>query len=424
MDYLHRSYKPKLATILDLDSALNGFEAMDKVNLSTSPGYPYVCFGKNKHHYFECDPATGHVTTKDPLFSKYLTEYIGDWQYKCYETVWIVSLKDETLKPNKLARVFEVAPMEYTLATRAYFGSWIEMMHSIHAEKFSCVGINPESFEWTLLFNKSSRLSPYGIDADVPNWDKNLLAYILHLATKSVNAWYKKCDPNWKIEHDMARISLCYSMVNGFLIAGHAFFRKHKGMSSGWVLTALFNTLCNMIQHLIWYMLSVPLAMQDLSFYDDHVDTKIYGDDSLDGILATSLQWLNRQTMASVYAEYCCMTITDSSKGKELSPYDPLDQLTFLKRGFRKDGMYIKPVLSMTSLITMICFVRKSRYISSNEQLQTNLKTFASFLYFHGPVVYAYFTEYLDLCFPTLSIPSYSYYDNLYLHGDYEIRWF
>lgn len=420
LTYLLTKFRNQPAKIFDVNEALNAQGSMDRLNLHTSAGYPHVCFGRSKRTFLISDDQTGIVTFKDDIVRKECQEFTDSWQTDLHNVVWIMSLKDSLEKTDKLTRVFEIPPYEYTIATRAYFGSWIDMMHATVGDHFCCVGINPESFDWSEMTYKLLEKSNYGIDADAPNWDKNLSATFLFWACEAVNRWYKINDPNWRQQHDTARMNIIANLVHSYIIAEWLLFRKVKGMPSGHVLTALFNSVVNMIMHLIWFLISVPDAIKDVAFYDRYVSTCIYGDDSLDAIVAMMLEYLNRNTMMSVYKKYCSMTITSSLKNDELNPYDLLLDLTFLKRGFRQDGIYYKPLLSMKSLYGMLSYVRESAHVSLDYQLLENIRVFFAYAYFYGPDFYNRHRDYFGQYFKTFIIPQYSYYDNKYLFGNYE----
>jgi hypothetical protein len=421
LEYFRTHFKDQPAQIFDARAAVNKQGGMDALNLKTSAGYPYVTRGQNKATFLAVDPANGYVDYKDPIFAQDIQKYIDSWKDQITEVVWISTLKDELLKVGKLCRVFTYAPFEYTIACRAYFGSWIDMMHSTVGSNFSCIGMNPESFQWSQMGYKLLEIGEFGIDADAPNWDKNLLTKFLHLSCRAVNRWYKKNDPNWKPEHSRARFNLITQLCHSYIIVNWLLLRKHKGMPSGHVLTALFNTMCNMIMHLIWFLESVPVEFKDLFFYDKLVCTRIYGDDSLDAIAYHMLKFLNRVTMIAVYQRYCAMTITSSMKDGTITPYDSVMSLTFLKRGFRADGLHFKPTLAKRSMFGMLGHVRQSKHASLQEQLEVNLRVFSAFAYFYGPDFYSKSMAYLGSFFPLIQFPQYAYYDSLYLHGKIDV---
>jgi hypothetical protein len=422
LEYLSHKFKDwDSVSVLTAHQAVNARGRMDRLNLHTSAGYPYVLKGQSKRTFLQVDDKTGNVTFKDPAFECYVQDYVTSWETMYHDVVWIISLKDELKKVGKLCRAFEFPPLEYTIACRAYFGSWIDMMHSTVGEHFCCVGINPESLQWSELIYKLLGMSPYGLDADVPNFDKALLPVYFMWATESVNRWYRKNDKHWQKEHDMARYNLIVNLCKSLFLAGWLLLRRCKGMPSGHVLTALFNSMLNMIMHLIWFLNCAPLSVRDTAFYDDCVKTFVYGDDSLDAVRQDLLQYLNRETMKKVYSEQCTCSITAGVKDGKMSPYDPVLSLTFLKRGIRCDGLLYKPVLAERSLFGMLAWTRLNKCFTQDEQLCCNMRTFSSFAYFYGPEYYNRITAYFGNLYPSYQFPCYQYYDTLFRYGKFDM---
>jgi hypothetical protein len=419
VDYLCDSYKNCDARVYDVERAINKNGLMDALNLHTSAGYPLCVLGCNKQDFISNND--GVLSYRQVNDRVYLQECVDSWRNSASDVFWISTLKDELLKPGKLARVFEVPPMAFTIATRCYFGSWIEMMHGNCLNSFSCVGINPESDQWTRLFYKLSEMSIYGIDADVSGWDKSLQPYVLDIALKSVNRWYEKNDPEWKHGDNIARRNLLNGMVHGLIVVGPVAIQKHKGMASGWVLTALFNTVCNMIQHLVWFMESVPVEYKDVSFYDKCVVTALYGDDSLDAIREDMLVYLNRKTMAKVYKRFFTMDVTSSGKTDELIEVDKIVDLQFLKRNFRVEGAVVKPLLDPLSVFSMLGFVRSSKYVTEEDQLKLNLEMAARAMYFYGPDAYGKYCAWLAQIGLAVKFPKYAYFDRNFVGGNWEV---
>jgi hypothetical protein len=422
LDYLCNEYVPvNYAKVLTAFEAVNKYYDMDRLNLATSAGYPYNTRGQSKLTFLSCD-TEGTISFKESAFEHQIQSYLDSYRTTIHEIPWVVSLKDCLDKPNKLCRIFEIPPLEYTVACRAYFGSWISMMHSNVGNSFCYVGINPESLEWNKLFHKLASVSEYGIDADAPNWDKNLSSVLVFWGAASINLWYKANDPNWTLQDDLARDNLITGLVYGYLLAGPLVIRKLKGMPSGHVLTALLNSIVNMIMHLIWYLVSVPLEYRSLSLYNKYVATAIYGDDSLDAIATPLLPYLNRNSMIFAYSKYCSMTITSSQKDGTIIPYEPIVGLTFLRRGFRRDGCLVKPTLALRSLYSMVAYVKKSKHVTLEEQLLNNIRVFLSFAYFYGPEYYNKLRNYFKSVYPNQLFADYAYFDNMYLYGQYDIE--
>jgi hypothetical protein len=406
------------AKIFDCEEAIGAQGGMQPIDLTTSPGYPYVLNGKSKRAFI--DNTDGVYTYRDPVFKKFVQEYCDSWRTTIFPVVWLMSLKDELIKPGKSARVFEYAPIEYVIACRVYFGSWISSMHSNPNKFMSSVGIFPESKQWTEMFRTLFNVSDVGFDSDVSKWDKHLRACVMFLALIVINEWYKINDSTWQIGDDYARHNIFCAMIHGYCLAGNLLFRKFFGMFSGFVLTALLNTLSNMIQHFVWFLLKVPLQYRCLSHYSQLVVTFIYGDDDLNAVSRSVVDFLNRESMAQVFHTYFGMIVTSSAKSGEMTQFDSLYSLQYLKRGTRKDGIVYKPLLDELSLTSMISFIRKSKYCRQSEQLFINEDVFLRFAYFYGPTYFNHWRSFFLSKHPGSDYPTYRYLDDLFCYGKYD----
>jgi len=203
-------------------------------------------------------------------------------------------------------------------------------------------------------------------------------------------------------------------MLQGVLIYGHRAFRKFLGMCSGHVLTALLNTLSNAIMFACWYISTAPLEVRTWYHFIKVVVAYFYGDDNFSAVRPDLIQVLNRVSYAEWAMRMFSVTITDSSKGTELKPHDPVMSLSFLKRTIRMNdrGIFL-PVLETLSITSMLGYVRRHPVITHNEMLETNCETALRYSYFHG---HEYFNDLREKIFKTLGIqfPPYSYYEELF----------
>lgn len=409
LDYVVSKYDDDDAKILSDIEALNKFGRMDAMNLHTSSGYPYVTTGQNKHHFI--------TNTDGDLSFTPLGQNIMNVESKGWEdvkpVVFVTALKDNLEKSGKMCRIFEIPPWWFSVLTRMYFGAFISMFHKANTRMFSCIGINPESQQWNDLIFQLLKISSYGIDCDVSAYDKNLLEYIMLLGVETINMWYRKNDRSWKRIHDTIRKNIVLAMIHCYMITGKWLFRTHKGMKSGFVLTAILNTICNMIMTLIWFYICVPLSHRDYSKFDQIIVCKFYGDDDIEAIREDMLQWLNRISRDKVYQSRFSMYLTAADKSSTLSPFNRVIDLQFLKRKIRYTSRGYVPLLDHVSIASMLCYVRKSKLTSIDEQLEVNLDVACKFMYFYGLLPFRKFIVRVNQVRPGL-YPSYEYYDSLF----------
>jgi len=97
----------------------------------------------------------------------------------------------------------------------------------------------------------------------------------------------------------------------------------------------------------------------------------------------------NQMNIAKVLAAYH-IEYTDDTKQFSHNLYRDLSEITFLKRGFRKDpdfgNLYMLPTMSVDTLHSFMFYVRNST--DQHEQLRENMRAGLNFAAFHGKDFY------------------------------------
>jgi hypothetical protein len=404
--------------------AIGKVDHMDPINLHTSPGFPYVQAKLRKTDFIQCD-AYGNYSFKEGLgdsLVKSIIDMIPKLQQRPLIPIWTVNMKDELIKTGKLARTFEIAPIEYTILVRMYFGAWVSAVQSKPGHSRSYVGVNPESDQWNRIFRKMEEYNKRGFLRDFEKYDKRMKAELVHMVGLCINAWYKLWDPRWCIEDDLVRLHLLHGLTHGPLYLLNIILFLLWGNRSGGPLTVHINTKANEIMHDRWFLDNIPMTYCDLSFYPQMVFTGIYGDDNMDVPTPAASEYLNGCTFDKTVREVFGMITTSATKdGETALDLQPIESFTFLKRGFRKHNGVWVPTLDPTSILSMLSFVRKNKVISLQDQFTANAHTALSFSYFHGKVFYECVQAMIHrsrLC--KHAQPNYSFFDGLWKKNLYE----
>jgi hypothetical protein len=399
------------ALVLTPDEAINVHGNMDKINLTTSPGYPYTLKGMRKRCFVDDSQPT--LKLKENMLKA-----VQDLQQQCHTCVppviWIAFLKDELLKPGKMCRTIQIPPMEHTILMRMYFGSWISYMQG-GEDRASMIGMNPESIEWDNLLNDLLKVSSVGIAADRKGWDKKYPAAAKWAALKWINEWYQLNSPSWKPIDDLIRSNLIGTMMWALVAHNHNVYRITNGMMSGCAITAALNTKANELLDLRMFYEEAPLKYltrrERLKVYSPY----LYGDDNITAINAKEVPHIHGQYMARFWKYFYGVDLTSDIKERSLGPhFDKVVDMTFLKRGTRHNGVVYVPLLSKDSIESMLYWVRVGPNSDLTQQFEINAITALRFAYFWGPEYYNILRTRLAQHFGDL--PSYQYYDTLFLN--------
>jgi len=350
-------YSNSGARVLTYQEGVEGNSSLGVVPLcrSTSPGFPYIMQRKK--------PALGGKkewfgSNQDYLLDEGVEKSINERIRLAKlgqrtETLWIDTLKDERRPVEKVdqnkTRVFSVGPQDYIIATRMYFGAFVGHIMKNRIKNEVCVGINVYSSEWTRLVQRLREVGNKCIAGDFSNFDGSLLVEILRKICEKINVWYGD-------DNSLVRTVLFEEICNGIHVCRNHVYGWTHSQPSGNPLTVIINSIFNSI---IMRMAFVKLG-GSLMDYDKHVRMVNYGDDNLfsvsDNYITTFNQITITQTLASMG-----LTYTDEGKSGELIAHRSLDEVSFLKRGFRRlsGGLYRAP-LALNTITEMCQWLRSS----------------------------------------------------------------
>ena len=184
--------------VLTVDEAINGFNGSPGLDMTKSPGYPYVSLNKTRLDLFQ-QGANGLWKMKDEFasgFGKY---------HACYRAGRIPvnfaapDLKDERLKLTKIAdgkiRTFEKMMMEYLLMVRMYYGAFNDHLTRSVGRTPSAIGINRLSHQWHELWTKFVNFvegdlsTPCAFDADFKAFEATLTKLACEYVVDVINTW-------------------------------------------------------------------------------------------------------------------------------------------------------------------------------------------------------------------------------------------
>lgn len=400
-DELARDFpKDRNARLLTVNEAISGWEGCSGLNLKTSPGYPYVLDSRKSDYIIKKEDGE-YIVINDKILND-----IDELEKECFSRppniTWISCGKDECLKPGKEPRIFEIAPVHYTIVARRYFGHFISYIHSNPGWLMMAIGINPESSAWHEIYSSMAKVASSGLANDWKKYDSRLRRELMLAVIYLVNLWYQD-----RFAH--VRRNICEALLNRITIFDFLTLFIPDGNPSGHFLTAIMNSLCNVLMHCYFWMENAPLPERDLFFFRKFVCLYVYGDDSIMSVAHCVRDWFNFPNLKEYFARFGMILSLDTKDEGDFG-FRSLLELTFLKRSFVLNiRSQVIPQLSWTSMCTMLNFIRKSKYSSYSECFHVNARMFSQFLYFYGRHTYDKYVSELKL-----TVPSYDYYNRLF----------
>ncbi|UHK03190.1 MAG: polyprotein [Hangzhou dicistro-like virus 1] len=371
-------------------TGLPGVKYADRLNMKSSPGWPYQILNKTasgKHYLFDEE---GNIVDKE--LKRRLAERHEAAKYcQRVPSLWRDCMKDELRPVEKVdqgkTRLFNIAPVDFTILTRQYFMDFVMAFYAQNCNRFfSAVGMNPESFEWTVLYNWMAEGSKDAIAGDFSSFDGTIPPEVFEVVVNCINHWYGDSQ-----EEANVRVTLFNEMIHTLQLVENVVYSTHQGNPSGNPLTVVINTMVNFIYILdAWIEIYPEKSVED--FFEE-CRFIAYGDDNLITVRPKA-QKFNQSAITKVLEKYG-ITYTSETKTAEQFTFRNLDDLTFLKRGFRTDpefgNTFRLPVMSEETLESYFYYYREADDVE--EQLRENMRAGLLFAAFRGREFYDRYNE-------------------------------
>lgn len=331
----------------------------------TSPGYPWIMNRKEPHkggkwEWFE-QVTENEFKIKDELMQRINKHEQMMLNGKRPPYVAYYCLKDELRKIEKIeaakTRGFVCLDQDFNLLTRKYCHAFIETVRSMVGTLGPCVGLDPQCGWTNLYYTLLSKSKENWQDFDYAGWDSSVHPELITQAFELINDWYGEDeDPRNKTLRRVIASIYAYTPI----IINNEVYCMTGGVPSGGALTADLNSLIHEILiYYVWrkYWMPKHKSMVPLSKFRDNVARAIYGDDLI--LVNTDLvKEFNGNNIAHFFNELG-MNITSAQKNLIFDFKKP-EQVTFLKRFFKKDDKYPKIIrcpLEQSSIEPMLSWI-------------------------------------------------------------------
>jgi len=288
-------------------------------------------------------------------------------------------LKSELKEKGKFPRCFLACGPEHIRWTKKVIGYALGLMKKHVAGSTCCVGINPHSHDWNLLYQ--SLISPAGTDTlfvggDLTNCDLSCHPCFIPFMIEFFNQFYRY--PKGTFDYDEL-VACCRSICYQIRVRGSRYFEIYRGHPSGHYLTTLFNSLVNFCVHRYVYMTNID---EKLYPWAENVSLKVYGDDSLAGVHPRVSKWFNMRTIQLGFAEFG-MLYTDPDKQAVVPLFLEREKISFLGRGIVNTPNVCLAPLNKEAIYGMMLYVRvEDRRV--DEALDDNIRCALMEMYHHG----------------------------------------
>jgi len=261
--------------------------------------------------------------------------------------VFLDCLKDELRNHDKAMypRHFCAADTIYLLVNRSAFGPFAGWIYENRLRTPFCIGMNPYSKEWDILYRLLTEVSDLGIFGDFSKFDKKQVVQLMCFTRRLFERYYGNSDP---IGNRIRQLLFedCLNSIHAVPDGDRvALYEWLHGLSSGHFLTAIINSGSNILSLICCFCDILTQEMggfnlvreKDLPVDEvlDKTCIKVYGDDNAMTI-HESISQINFYSLQDSLKRLWCLDYTDELKGTSglVPAHRPVKDGNFIARGF------------------------------------------------------------------------------------------
>lgn len=331
---LTKGYSRRIYTF---EEAVKGVpqEKFRSIPRGTAAGYPYNLEVKDgKKEFFGVGDEYDLTTDKAVELFKRVEHVISQAKQGVrLSHVFVDFLKDELRTPQKVhdvaTRLISSAPLDYTIAWRMYFGAFSAAFMRVHTLSGMCPGICAYT-DWPLLVQQLRKKGPHVFDGDLKWFDATEQPSVHEEILNFVNEWYDDGP-----ENALVRRVLWLDLVHSRHIGGLGFSQKYiyqwnKSLPSGHPFTTIVNSM-----YCLFLLVSAYIDItNELTTYWTYVSPATYGDDNVSNVHESRIEQYNQKTVSESLKKMFNVVYTPGKKDQDFQTVFPLEEATFLKRGF------------------------------------------------------------------------------------------
>jgi diadenosine tetraphosphate (Ap4A) HIT family hydrolase len=323
-----------------LDIGINGLPAghfHTGLQLNASAGFPWNTFpaATKKSSYIGIQPDGRRVfkDTTEARRCRGITLNKIKCAFKCTRTTsfFATKLKDCLVKLKHVksgkVRCFNAASIESVIATRGFYGPWLEVFYDKrdlfrHA---GCIDVN--SMEWHLMWQNLREL-PNVFDVDFKEFDKSLGPELMMCAKMIPIEIIRRVDDDGLAN---ARYTLAEEDIFSIMLDNRSVWLSKGSNKSGVTTTMMDNHFVNLVA--LGYAWHKHFGYFSVAHLLEHTRLRFLGDDEIQSVSAdAALQGWNRLTYFALLESLGLQpTIATKVEGQEVTPFVDWADAQFLK---------------------------------------------------------------------------------------------
>ncbi len=390
--YRDPPHLPRVFSFEEAVAGIDGLEFVDAVCRTTSPGYPWILsrgsyVGKSKWLGKEGSSLDGsHISELREAVTNIVERARNGVRL---EHIFMDFLKDERRPLEKVAigktRQIMGCPMDLLVAMKMYFGDFVRHVMDNRIFNGVAVGIDPGT-EWDTLA-RYLKVSPDNVftAGDYSKYDARIPVAIGLRVYKIIKSFYVGSTD----EEDRIRYVLFQEIINSVHLSDGVVYTFTGGNPSGQPMTAIYNSIANLL--IMQYVgLSTFLSNggkgEEWCAIAERTRFSTFGDDVIVSYHPTDSYIWAQSVLEVQIPKLVGMAYTNEAKDGLSKDARSIEEITFLKRGFRKHlGLWTCP-LDLDVLRETLSWVKKD---NTEDELKLRIEAVLCELARHGKRVFS-----------------------------------
>ena len=398
--------------VLTPEETLNGAHWKDstKIDLSTSPGFPYSQQGLTRRDLIKQD-ADGKLSFGDQLQLDFKTACFNIERGKIPFLPFSITLKDEKVKIKKITtpatRLFFNGNLVHLLICRKYFHARLmQMYHYQYGMGAFCMpSLDRLSLDWHELTLYMLEASDHGFDFDFSRWDR-------HISKRMISDCVDLMLTDLPIS--LVEQQVLKEMISGpYMLWKDKIYRTSGTQVSGILITYALNCVLNELIHrtAFYETLKAKPQLRNIGIYYRYVRGMRCGDDTITTMDPRLEPYFNGITVARIF-ERMGFEVTSSDKESQIVPSKHYMKMGFLKNKTHYSEGHFLPLTDEDSLYETMYWIRLTgdnhdRLKATEDNVMAALRGF----FFYGRTKYERVrSKLLEFC-PRLVLPTYQEID-------------
>jgi len=392
---------------LDLHTALSGSHGeygvsyIKAIDLSTSPGFPFVQQGIDKDKLFLRNSPTT-IVPEEKFMSQLLTDLTKIYRGTTPDWIFMSALKDERRPIEKVrvspkTRMFTVCPVVMNILCKQLYGPFMARLMHNKRKTYYAGGIDRLGISWHYLIHRLGETSNQGHGSDIACHDGRISADDLQdnhdIMTDGLDLSIRYSVPeNYPLGEEINALGVTWREIaeainlatsNPYYAVRDEIILAVGTLASGLWSTQLHGSLnTEKYKRCAWNDL-VPEYMSGGYHFEKYTDHAIMGDDNISVVVRSVSKYFNGVTFANWCKEYG-IEVTSASKNGEPLPVEDLTDLVFLKNKTGYLGGFYCPLMEKEAAVEQINWIRKCKHLSPDELTEINVNNALRALFFYG----------------------------------------